>query len=134
MREEWLTHLASIGGQLAGSSYESVLDEVKKRLTACREQRRAGYTWRALERDEKNCWGYDTDGRPTGPGAVFYTALSRSCSILVRFFSGFRFLPSLLPSLTTPSSSSHSYLVQLSRYSHFFMYSPPLYTILRLRR
>ena len=42
MREEVLTHLASIDGQLAGSSDKSVVDEIKWRLTTGREQRRAG--------------------------------------------------------------------------------------------
>lgn len=42
VKEEGLAHLASIGGQLAGSSSGSVVDGVKKRLTVGREQGRAG--------------------------------------------------------------------------------------------
>jgi hypothetical protein len=42
VKEEGLAHLASIGGQLAGSRNKSVVDEVKRRLTVGREQRNAG--------------------------------------------------------------------------------------------
>ena len=42
MKEEGLAHLASIGGQLAGSSNKSVVDDVKRRLTVSRDQRSAG--------------------------------------------------------------------------------------------
>jgi len=42
VKEEGLAYLASVGGQLVGSSNESVVDEVKRRLTVGREQRSAG--------------------------------------------------------------------------------------------
>jgi hypothetical protein len=42
VKEEGLAYLASVGGQLAGSSSKSVVDEVKRRLTVGREQRSAG--------------------------------------------------------------------------------------------
>ena len=42
VKEEGLAYLASVGGQLAGSSNKSVVDEVKRRLTVGREQRSAG--------------------------------------------------------------------------------------------
>jgi len=42
IREEGLAHLASIGGQLAGSSDKNVVDEVRRRLTVGREQRSVG--------------------------------------------------------------------------------------------
>ena len=47
MREERLTHLASIGGQLAGSSDTSTVDEAKWMLTTGREQWRAGWGYLA---------------------------------------------------------------------------------------
>ena len=43
MKEEGLAHLASIGGQLSGSSNKSVVDEVRRRLTVGRDQRNAGF-------------------------------------------------------------------------------------------
>ena len=43
MKEEGLAHLASIGGQLAGSGNKSVVDEVRRRLTVGRDQRNAGF-------------------------------------------------------------------------------------------
>ena len=42
VKEEGLAHLASIGGQLAGSRNKSVVDEVRRRLTVGRDQRSAG--------------------------------------------------------------------------------------------
>jgi len=42
VKEEGLAHLASIGGQLVGSSNKSVVDDVKRRLTVGRDQRSAG--------------------------------------------------------------------------------------------
>jgi len=42
MKEEGLAHLASIGGQLAGSGNKGVVDEVRRRLTVGRDQRNAG--------------------------------------------------------------------------------------------
>lgn len=42
VKEEGLAHLASIGGQLAGSVNKSVVDDVRRRLTVGREQRSAG--------------------------------------------------------------------------------------------
>lgn len=42
VKEEGLAHLASIGGQLAGSGDRSVVDEVRRRLTVGREQRSGG--------------------------------------------------------------------------------------------
>jgi len=42
VKEEGLAHLASIGGQLAGSGNKSVVDEVRRRLTVGREQRSMG--------------------------------------------------------------------------------------------
>lgn len=42
VKEEGLAHLASLGGQLSGSSNKSVVDEVRRRLTVGREQRSMG--------------------------------------------------------------------------------------------
>lgn len=42
MNGERLVNLASIGGQLMGSSNKSVVDDVKRRLTVSREQGNVG--------------------------------------------------------------------------------------------
>lgn len=42
VKEEGLAHLASIGGQLAGIANKSVVDDVRRRLTAGREQGSTG--------------------------------------------------------------------------------------------
>lgn len=42
MKEEGLAHLASIGGQLAGSNNKNVVDEVRRRLVVGRDQRSVG--------------------------------------------------------------------------------------------
>jgi len=42
VKQEGLSHLASIGGQLAGSSNKNVVDEVKRRLTVGGDQRNVG--------------------------------------------------------------------------------------------
>ena len=131
MKEERLTHLASIGGQLAGSSGKSIMDKVR---------RRAGLL-SGLGSETKRAIG-DTI-QMAGQGLVLRCSLRphRSCWIFcsIRFLSGLQVLPitssfvrAIL--LCTYSSRSHSYLVESSHYGYCFTYSPSLCTILRLRR